>query len=282
MGKSRLILELGKGRSLVGDTRLLAHPRRGHETPQPERIARVDREVHIDRIDLLDDDDGGRHRCVLADHVADIDQMLPEKAVEGRRDRGVLKVQLGEGDIRQILLHFGEILLHGVLGSRVLLDHLQLPVVLRGRVGQLGLIEIQVLDVLILLDLEERGPFLDVGTILKIQGIQITRDPGDIGDTLKRADRAGEVDVLGDLGRPGVGHGHLRLRRFGRFLLPAGRRKNGQKRDVPDEEKAEDRCRVHELVLTLRRFGKEGRPFGSRTGRSSGATEGRCRAGFII
>ena len=190
-----------------------------------QQIALVDREVYVDRVDLIDQTKGGLlpHG---ADNVAGIDEMSADPAVEGRPHRCVTQIELGE-------LHLGlgvenagfrrffliAPLIHLCLRRGILFEQRSVPGKLRVGVPQscllrcqLGLRLLQLCLVLVLLNREEQVALLDPGAVREVIFFEIPFHSRDKGNRVSWRGVAGKVEVVGDGLGDGFGDGHRRRR----------------------------------------------------------------------
>ena len=178
---------------------------------------------------------------------------------------------LGEGDLGLGLLHLGEILLHAHFARCVLLEHFDLALVFRCIVGELRLVDFQLVDVLILLDFEKWRALGDVGTVLEVDAFEKSLHACHDVHALDGTNRSGEVHVVGDARFLGMNEcDDLVFLRRRRWLFFTTSQTECQQ-DSDDRSDALDM--FHLLIL---RRSQRGRLLGTLSvGRSSGAIAGR-------
>ena len=270
----------------------------------PQQIALVDREVYVDRVDLIDQTKSGLlpHG---ADNVAGIDEVSADPAVEGRPHRCVTQIELGELDLglgvenpgfRRFFLVTP--LIHLSLRRGILFKQRRVAGKLGGGVPQrcllcrqLGLRLLELGFVLVLLNREEQVALLHPGAVGEVIFFEIPFYSRDQGNRISRRGIAGKVEVVGDgLGR-GFGDGNHRRRRGGTARVfatsagSAGQSDGYQQPDCATPPKRTDEIRSPTTGCLLPLYSPHSHHSGSRTGgaRSSGdgspGASGRSKSG---
>ncbi len=214
-----------------------------------QEIALVDREVGVDRVDLVD---LGQHGLAVgADQVAGVDQMPAHAPVERCGDGGVAEIDLGDIDLRLGAEHPGlGLVAVGAPGVDVhrrgglLLEQARIAVEfglgveeLRLHRLQLRLRLLQLRLIGVLLQREQQVALLDPLAVLKMDLVQEALHPGHQLHRGHRRRGAGELDEVGDRARHRCRDRHRRRGRchigVALLVLAAGeqRRSNSRERE---------------------------------------------------
>ncbi len=224
MGVALLVLETDLDRGLA-DVRAELDLEAPHLLAQVQRVALVQVEVDVDRVELLD---GREHRGPAGAHeVARVHLPRAEPALERRPDLRVSEVDLRELELRLGLIPLADPALDGRLRRRVLLHHRLLAVELQLRADESGLVQLDLRLVGRLLDDEEEVPLRHHGAVLEVDRLEISGHPRHEIDRLRGGHRSRQLQVLDDRFLPRCLDRHRRRRRRARLrlLAAAGRRR---------------------------------------------------------
>ena len=147
-----------------------------HQVAQAQRVALVQVEVDVDRLELLEGRE--QRRTVRADDVARIHLPRADPPGERRGDLRVSEVDLRELELRLGLVALADPVLDRRPGRRVLLHHRFLAVELRLGADERGLVQLDLLDVRRLLDDEEDLALLHDVAVLEVDRLEEPRTRG--------------------------------------------------------------------------------------------------------